>query len=118
MSLSIDTQPVGDREVRLTLRGEIDYATAPDVRAAISESLSQRTPAVIHVDLAGVTMIDSTGIGTLVVAHRITNDLGVRLRVHNPNRFVIRLFEIVGVADLFGVAPMPTPAEHQPAGRE
>lgn len=104
MPLLINTSELGDRCVRLTLSGEVDCATAPELREAINEVLCNRNPATITIDVASITLLDSTGIGTLVVAHRIARDLCVELLVVNPNRFVARLFGVLGVADLLGVS--------------
>ncbi|MGH3737883.1 MAG: STAS domain-containing protein [Micromonosporaceae bacterium] len=103
MPLLINTSELGDRCVQLTLSGEVDCATAPELREAINEVLCHRNPTSIQVDVADITLLDSTGIGTLVVAHRIAHDLCVELVVVNPNRFVARLFGVLGVADLLGV---------------
>ncbi|MGH3648789.1 MAG: STAS domain-containing protein [Micromonosporaceae bacterium] len=104
MPLLINTSELGDRCVQLTLSGEVDCATAPELREAINEILCHRNPATITIDVAAITLLDSTGIGTLVVAHRIARDLCVELVVVNPNRFVARLFGVLGVADLLGVS--------------
>lgn len=104
MPLLITTSDLGDRCVQLSLFGEVDCATSPELREAINDVLCNRNPATIYVDVAGITLLDSTGIGTLVVAHRIANDVCVRLVVVNPNRFVARLFGVLGVADLLGVS--------------
>jgi anti-anti-sigma factor len=105
VSLSIETRPVAARTILVVLRGEVDYATAQDVRVAITSALSGGALDAIFVDLAGVTFIDSTGLGTLVVARRICADMRVRFRVRNPNPFVTRLFTVVGVSETLGVPP-------------
>ena len=107
MALSIttyvqDEDDVG-RNVLITLKGEMDCATAPDLRQVITDVLINEQPSLITIDVAGITVLDSTGIGTLVVAYRIARDVGVRLVVRNPNRFVSRLFRVIGVAELLGV---------------
>jgi len=106
MSLSIGVRTAIGGETTVTIAGEIDYASSADVRQAVSDALGRRGLRAIDLDLAGVTLIDSTGIGTLVVAYRIARDLGVRLRVTNPNPFVARLLSIVGVDELLGVQPV------------
>jgi anti-anti-sigma factor len=106
VKLSIEQLPNGKREVRLVLRGDIDYETAQHLRASVSSALDAKVDSIV-VDLAGVTFLDSTGIGTLVVARRICHDLGVVLRVQQTSPFIARLFAVVGVADVLGV---PEPA--------
>jgi anti-anti-sigma factor len=107
VSLSIQTRRRGERETVIALYGEVDYATALDLRAAISATLSAGDVDTIVVDLAGVTFLDSTGVGTLVVATRICNDLRVEFRVCDPNPFIAKLFTVVGVAEMLGLPPAP-----------
>jgi anti-anti-sigma factor len=107
VSLSIQTRRQGERETVIVLYGEVDYATALDLRAAISATLSAGDVDVIIVDLAGVTFLDSTGVGTLVVATRICHDLRVEFRVCDPSPFIAKLFTVVGVAEMLGIPPAP-----------
>jgi len=107
VSLSIETRRSGDRAIVIVLRGEVDYATAQDLRASISAILVKGTIDAIIVDLAGVTLLDSTGIGTLVVAYRICGDCRVRFRVRNPSAFIAKLLTVLGVAEALGVPPVP-----------
>src|SRR6266508_4057523 len=111
MPLLVNTSELGDRCVQVTLTGEVDCATAPELREAINEVLCQRNPATIYVDVANITLLDSTGIGTIVVAHRIARELCVDLVVVNPNRSATpstpnrratNRFGVLGVADLLG----------------
>ena len=107
MSLSIETRFETGGTVVVALHGEIDYATAADVRFTISTVLTSDDVDAIVVDLAAVTFLDSTGVGTLVVARRICDDCGVRFRVREPNPFVAKLFTVVGVAEALGIPPAP-----------
>jgi anti-anti-sigma factor len=107
VSLSIQTRRQGARETVITLHGEVDYATALDLRAAISATLSAGDVDKIIVDLFGVTFLDSTGVGTLVVAARICDDLMVEFRVYEPNPFIAKLFAVAGVAEMLGLPAAP-----------
>jgi len=53
----------------LVLRGSLDVATAADVRQALHAALDGGTGDLV-VDLAGVVLLDATGLGVLVGAHR------------------------------------------------
>ena len=107
MSLSIETRPADARTMLVFLHGELDYATAQDVRVTITAALSADAIRSIVVDIAGVTFLDSTGVGTLVVARRICADCNVAFRLRNPNPFVAKLLTVVGVAEALGVPPVP-----------
>jgi anti-anti-sigma factor len=91
----------------ITLYGEVDYATALEFRGTMSALLSTGNVDTIIVDLCGVTFLDSTGLGTLVVAARICDELKVQFQVSNANPFVAKLFTVVGVADALGVPAAP-----------
>jgi len=124
LSLSIETRRQSARTTVIALHGEVDYATALELRAAISTTLGTGTIDEIIVDLAGVTFLDSTGVGTMVVAARICAEMAVEFRVVEPNPFIAKLFTVVGVAEMLGVplAPLvvpklPRPRAQSPASR-
>jgi len=115
VKLSIDTRAIGERAVLLTLHGEVDYASAQELRSAITTALSGRIDRLV-ISLADVTFLDSTGIGTLVVAQRICEGVRVALQIRDTSPFIARLFEVVGVADMLGVAgPADAPRLRIPA---
>jgi anti-anti-sigma factor len=107
VSLSIQTRRQGARKAVITLYGEVDYATALEFRAAMSAVLSTGNVDTIIVDLSGVTFLDSTGLGTLVVAARICAELKVQFEISDANPFIARLFAVVGVAELLGIPSAP-----------
>src|SRR3954451_46836 len=53
----------------LHLSGELEIATAPQVRAALARA-EEFDPARIVMDMTGVTWIDSTGLAVLVAARK------------------------------------------------
>jgi anti-anti-sigma factor len=58
------TGPSG--ETVLTLGGEIDLATADEVRKLGGDAVAANPSAELHVDLSQVTFLDSSGISALV----------------------------------------------------
>ncbi|NJC73692.1 STAS domain-containing protein [Planosporangium thailandense] len=108
MSLSIQTRRQSEREALITLHGEVDYATALELRAVISAILSTGDVDKITLDLAGVTHLDSTGVGTLVAAARICDDVAVEFQICQPNPFIATLFTVMGVAEMLGIPAAPT----------
>ena len=76
-----------DQSILLVVQGVLDYASAPDLRAAISAAVAnQPTPLQLMVDLRRVKRIDETGIGTLVVSTRICRQLGIDFTVRRSRR--------------------------------
>lgn len=92
MMLSMSWRYTLDRSVVLALCGQLDYASAPALRAALSTAVVRdpRPPRIV-LDLGGVTSIDRIGVGTLVVANRICAQVGVDLAVSNPSRLIRQL---------------------------
>jgi anti-sigma B factor antagonist len=100
-TLQISRSTEGEWAV-ITVTGEVDVATSPDLLAALEDERSKHSKLVI--DLAGVTFIDSTGLGVMVQAKRTFDQEGsLRLVVAEAN--VKKVFEITGldgVLRLFG----------------
>jgi anti-sigma B factor antagonist len=69
----------GDGEVRLVVTGELDLAAAPAFRRelrAAEARLEGSTGSELVVDLEGVTLLDSVGMGLLAGAARRTTEAG------------------------------------------
>ncbi len=62
----------------LVLRGGLDLTTVPDVRTALQAALDGGTGDLV-VDLSDVVVLDVTGLGVLVSAHRKAGRCGRRL---------------------------------------
>jgi len=107
--LSINMRAPSQRETLLSLTGEIDYASSQQLRAAVTAVLRTDVD-TLTISLAGVTFIDSTGIGTLVVARRICKDMRIVLRVTDINPSVARLIAMSGSGQALGL--------HVPATRK
>ena len=92
MSLHIAWQATTTDSLVLDLRGEIDYASAAELRTAISTAVTRhpRPPAIV-VDLSSVTFVDRVGAGTLIVAERICRQIGIDLVFKNPSPVVRRV---------------------------
>jgi anti-anti-sigma factor len=87
--LQLDTSEQRGRAV-LTVRGELDLATAP----LLQEQIDALAEAPI-VDLTGVDFVDSTGLRVLITAHDTCGGLPLVVR-DGP---VTRLFDLTGVRE-------------------
>ena len=65
-------------------------------------SLLQQGHRKLLIDLAGVSYVDSAGLGELVQAHSITRNGGGSLRLFNPTK---RLSDMLVVTDLVRLFP-------------
>jgi anti-sigma B factor antagonist len=82
---------------RLELAGELDLATAGQLRTAVSTLMGTGCRLIV-VDLGDTTFVDSSGLGALVwAAHRL-HAIGGELTVINPGEHVTKTLEVTGVA--------------------
>jgi anti-sigma B factor antagonist len=95
--LDIAVEPVRPGEATVRVTGELDCATASKLRAAITVLINRGDVEAIGLDLRGLDFLDSVGVGTLVVAHRICQQVGVRLRLTAASAFAAKVLGVVGV---------------------
>jgi anti-sigma B factor antagonist len=87
----------------VTVTGEIDMVSAPDVIAAFAPHEATRLRRWV-VDITGVSFIDSTGLSAFVKAHRELERQGVEFRlVVGPSSAAHRALEITGLLDELNV---------------
>lgn len=83
------------RRALITLAGEIDPATAPQVRDALERCLHDGIT-TIDVDLTTVGRCDSSGLRVFLDASRLASGAHASLRLHYPSRQTARLLEETG----------------------
>jgi stage II sporulation protein AA (anti-sigma F factor antagonist) len=84
---------------RLTVRGELDLATAP----ALAEAVAERRAAGVHrllIDLSELEFIDSTGLRLLLDVSRLA---GLELRIVPGAPVVQRALELSGLATVLPI---------------
>jgi len=86
----------------VTVVGEIDVTTAPELRSALLGLATAAEPTVI-VDLRSVTFLDSTALGVLVGTHKQCRELGGELRLVVSEPRILKIFEITGLTELFDI---------------
>jgi len=99
--VSIDVGPDGSLEV--VLRGEVDFTNAAASAEAIRAAIAAGRPAVVRVDLAAVTFLDSSGIGVLVQAMKAAAAADAAFRVEHPTDKVLDQLHLAGLLEPFGV---------------
>ncbi len=90
---------------RLLVMGDLDVAGGARLDRALLDI--DDAGRVVHLDLSGVTFVDSTGLRSLLAASRRAQVDGRRLRLVNPSQVVRRLLDITATADLFEVLSEP-----------
>ena len=87
-----DARPV------ITLTGEVDDSTRPNLELALRSVLPVST---VTIDCAGVTFMDSGGFMALVAACEASPM--TRFELRDPSEQVARLVDLLGVGELLGV---------------
>ena len=101
LSIDLKTEE-GSDTLLFKLRGSLDLATAPTVRAALSEATDKGNHELI-VDLTQLEFLDSTGLGVLIGAHRRAAEHGGSLRLIVGEGPISRLLNITGLISVFAV---------------
>ena len=91
----------------ITASGEVDLAVVDDLLEVALRGLSG-APAVC-LDLGGVSFIDSTGIGALVLIRNEASARSKSMRLTNVPRPVSRLLALIGLEDAFEIDEPPGP---------
>jgi anti-sigma B factor antagonist len=86
----------------VTVFGELDQATAPQLRTALGDALGIRAKPVL-IDLSDCGFIDSTGLSLLVEAKRKLAEDDRRFAVCCPDVDVRRLLELTGIDEAVGL---------------
>ena len=84
------------------LQGEVDLASAPQVRRGIYELIDQGHHR-IAVDLTAVDFMDSTGLGVLIGALKRLREADGALVLAGIRPAVSRVFEITGLDRIFTI---------------
>ena len=90
----------------ITVAGELDIATAPQLLEAIEE-VESSAPRRLVVDLLATSFIDSTGLTTLFRAHKRCegDDRPFALICGPENVEILRVMDLMGFDEVFTVHP-------------
>jgi anti-sigma B factor antagonist len=94
--LRIDQRALDARTVVLQIAGDLELASAPDLRRSLHRLLDDGYCQLV-LDLLRVGFMDSTALGVLIGLQRKLGD-GQRLAIAGPSPEVLRTFELSGLA--------------------
>jgi anti-anti-sigma factor len=112
--LHIETSYLSPSTVWVAVVGNVDLATASVLADRLQEVLREQAPAVLVVDLAGVSFLDCTGVGVLAAMRNAVVERGRRMWIVHPQPIVSRVLELTGLLDEL-TAPI---VRQRPAGAE
>jgi anti-sigma B factor antagonist len=87
----------------IIVRGEVDMATAPQLRDALNQVIDSGSQRIV-LDCRALEFLDSSGIGVLVAARNRLGDDG-EIVLDSPQAHVRKVLEITGVDSHLSVVP-------------
>jgi anti-sigma B factor antagonist len=95
----------GPDRARVFLRGELDLATAPLLRAQVDDLLAGNGQhrALLLIDLAELTFCDSSGLRVLLEIVDSCHRVGTNVRLSNVPVNVHRVFELTGTTSVLNI---------------
>ena len=93
--MQIATTPGSDRYV-ITVSGEVDLATSPELDTEIIAAIDSRATSVV-IDLTDVSFMDSSGLGVIVRALKRCREAENDLDLVITNERVLKVFGITGL---------------------
>jgi anti-sigma B factor antagonist len=104
MDFSIETEQVADARHVISLTGEVDLYTAPELKQQLLDAIGNGANDVV-VDFTNTTFIDSTTLGVLVGGVKRLRPNGGRLSIVCSDRNITKIFEITGLDRVFTIYP-------------
>jgi len=81
----------------LTISGEIDMATAPEIDDAVALIAGRAETTDVVIDLTDVTFIDSSGIAALLRCRKLMDEAQIGFNVTGTRGMPLTVLEITGV---------------------
>lgn len=89
-----------DGTAHVAVEGEVDVATAPQLREALTSALTDRVTSM-RIDLSGVAFIDSAGLGVLIGVLKRVRELDGTVELVGLQPAPRKVVEITGLDELF-----------------
>ncbi|MFG2041239.1 STAS domain-containing protein [Dactylosporangium sp. NPDC048998] len=106
------TSTVDGLRAVVTASGELDVATAPELRAYLHKLVDDGASTLV-IDLSDVGFLDSTTLGVLISAHKRLAESGGVVELVIPHARLLRIFQITGLDRVFTIHQSPTEAAVQ-----
>lgn len=85
-----------DKVWDISISGEVDISNADDFRKELNDAYAE-TPADLKVDLAGLSYIDSTGLGVIIGIYGKIKDDGNTIALLEPRDNIKKLLRITNL---------------------
>ncbi len=101
MTAKINTTEI-DEGMMLSVRGEIDLYSSPELRSKISDAVPLSKKALV-LDLSGVSYMDSSGVATLVEGLRSAKKRDIDFILQNPSAAVMKVLQLSRLDAVFDI---------------
>ncbi|MGH3264010.1 MAG: STAS domain-containing protein [Trebonia sp.] len=98
------SRPDGNRFPVVTVSGDVDVSTAPELRAELVELLESGVNSAV-VDLDEIEFLDSSGLGALIDGRTKAMQGNGELVLVCTQPRILKLFEITGLDGVFSIYP-------------
>jgi anti-anti-sigma factor len=88
---------------RIVLAGRLDNPDAGQLQQAVIDLLRRARPRGIDIDLAGITVLDPSGIRALLLCQADAEQVDCRIRLTNSGPGVYRALQLAGLLEHFGL---------------
>ena len=104
MEFSVQSEQLEEGTHVISLAGEVDLYTAPELKQELLNAIDNGAKEVI-VDFTDTTFIDSTTLGVLVGGVKRLRPNGGRLSIVCSDPNITKIFEITGLDRVFTIYP-------------
>jgi anti-sigma B factor antagonist len=101
--LELEETSSSDARVEISVRGEIDMATAPQLRDLLDRLVDNGSRCIV-LDCRDLAFLDSSGLGVLVAARNRLGDDG-DIVLDSPPSHIRKVLDITGVSSHVSVLP-------------
>lgn len=99
MALTFSTSEK-DSDLVLSLVGQLDALSAPELMPTIDSVVAQKRSKIV-VDLAGLDLIDSSGVAAIVALYKRCKSTGGNLQVTNARDQPLAIFKLLRMDKVF-----------------
>ena len=104
MDFEISTEQLSDEAYVISLAGEVDLYTAPELKQQLLDAIARGGREIV-VDFTRTTFIDSTTLGVLVGGVKRLRTSDGELSLVCSDRNITKIFEITGLDRVFTIYP-------------
>ena len=99
---ALQDRPVHNGRRLISVQGELDLFTAPELKTKINGTIDAGTRELI-VDLSDTAFLDSTGLGVLLAAFKRMRSCDGELVIIDSRSNVLKTFEVAGVDQILTI---------------